>query len=117
MKSKEELLQILDFDKQELIPAIIQDHQNNDVLMLAYMNRESFLKTLQTGLTWFWSRSRGKLWQKGESSGNIQKVQEIFYDCDADTLLIKVDQTGPACHTGARSCFYRKLPHNTFKVE
>ncbi len=99
----------LAFEKYELLPAIIQDHANGDVLMLAYMNRESLQKTLETGLTWFWSRSREKYWQKGESSGNIQKVQEILYDCDADTLLVKVKQTGPACHTGERSCFYRSL--------
>ncbi|MGI5875258.1 MAG: phosphoribosyl-AMP cyclohydrolase [Dethiobacteria bacterium] len=115
MKSKDKIIEILAFDRHELLPAIIQDYKNNEVLMLAYMNKESFQKTLQTGLTWFWSRSRGKLWQKGESSGNIQKVQEIFYDCDEDTLLIKVDQSGPACHTGARSCFYRKLADDTFK--
>lgn len=105
----ENIEDILKFNQQGLIPAIVQDYQNGEVLMLAYMNRESLRKTIETGLTWFWSRSREKLWQKGETSGHIQQVKEIFYDCDADTLLIKVDQTGPACHTGARSCFYRSL--------
>ncbi len=97
------------FQKQELIPAIIQDATTGEVLMLAYMNRQSLEKTLQTGLTWFWSRSRQQFWQKGETSGHIQQVQEIRYDCDADTLLIQVQQRGPACHTGARSCFFHKL--------
>lgn len=100
----------LAFDRYELLPAIVQDYQSGEVLMLAYMNRESFEVTLKTGLTCFWSRSRKQLWQKGETSGNIQEVKEIFYDCDADTLLLKVKQTGPACHTGERSCFYRTIP-------
>lgn len=99
----------LAFDRYELIPAIVQDYENGDVLMLAYMNRESFQRTLETSRTCFWSRSRQELWQKGETSGNIQEVKEIFYDCDGDTILIKVKQTGPACHTGERSCFYRKI--------
>ena len=103
------MLTDLKFNAHGLIPAIIQDVNNNDVLMLAYMNGESLQKTLETKQTWFWSRSRQKLWHKGESSGHIQAVKEISYDCDADTLLIKVEQTGPACHTGARSCFYRKI--------
>ena len=97
------------FKKSELIPAIIQDAQNGEVLMLAYMNEESLGLTLETGLTWFWSRSRQELWNKGAHSGHLQKVTEIFYDCDEDTLLVKVDQIGAACHTGNRSCFYRKL--------
>ncbi len=103
------MLEELAFEKHGLLPSIIQDYASGEVLMLAYMNRESLQKTLETGLTWFWSRSREQFWQKGESSGNIQEVQEIFFDCDADTLLIKVKQTGPACHTGERSCFYRSL--------
>lgn len=114
MPSKFEL-DNLSFDRYELLPAIIQDYLNGEVLMLAYMNSESLQRTLETGLTCFWSRSRKQLWQKGETSGNIQTVKEIFYDCDADTLLIKVDQKGPACHTGARSCFYRSIPHTTEK--
>ena len=99
----------LAFDKYELLPAVVQDYQNGDVLMLAYMSRESLQKTLETGFTCFWSRSRQQLWQKGETSGNTQTVKEIFYDCDADTLLIKVLQKGPACHTGKRSCFFRRI--------
>ena len=107
--SLEKMADTLSFNQQGLIPAIVQDYQSGQVLMLAYMNRESFQKTMETGLTWFWSRSRQKLWQKGETSGHIQQVKEIYYDCDADTLLIKADQTGPACHTGNRSCFYRSF--------
>lgn len=103
----EEMPDKLSFNQQGLIPAIVQDYQSGEVLMLAYMNKESLRRTMETGLTWFWSRSRQKFWQKGETSGHIQKVKEILYDCDADTLLIKADQTGPACHTGERSCFYR----------
>lgn len=95
------------FDAHGLVPAIIQDANSGQVLMLAYMNAESLDKTLASGRTWFYSRSRQKLWMKGESSGNVQKVKQILYDCDADTLLIKVDQTGVACHTGHYSCFYR----------
>jgi phosphoribosyl-ATP pyrophosphohydrolase/phosphoribosyl-AMP cyclohydrolase len=97
------------FDDQGLIPAIIQDYQNGQVLMMAYMNQESLQKTLDTGKTWFYSRSRQKLWMKGEESGHVQEVKEIRYDCDADTLLIKVIQTGAACHTGHYSCFYRNI--------
>lgn len=95
--------------EQGLIPAIIQDCKSDEVLMLAYMNQESFEKTLATGKTWFWSRSRKKLWNKGETSGHFQYVKSINFDCDGDTLLIKVEQTGPACHTGCRSCFYREF--------
>ena len=103
------------FKKGELIPAIVQDVQNNEILMLAYMNEESLSLTLKTGLTWFWSRSRQELWNKGAHSGHIQKVKEILYDCDEDTLLVKVEQTGPACHTGNRSCFYRELYNDNNK--
>jgi len=92
-----------------LIPAIIQDSHTKDVLMLAYMNAESLQKTLETRETWFWSRSRQELWHKGATSGNVQRVSEIRYDCDADTLLVLVEPAGPACHTGATSCFYRKV--------
>lgn len=99
----------LKLNERGLIPAIIQDFRSNEVLMLAYMNRESLQKTLETGLTYFWSRSREKLWHKGETSGHIQKVKHIFYDCDEDTLLIKVEQVGVACHTGERSCFHREM--------
>jgi len=99
----------LKFDDKGLIPAIIQDWKTNEVLMMAYMNAESLKKTVESGLTWYWSRSRRKFWQKGETSGHIQRVKEILYDCDQDTLLVKVEQTGPACHTGERSCFFRSF--------
>jgi phosphoribosyl-AMP cyclohydrolase len=102
----------LKFDDKGLIPAIIQDWRTNEVLMMAYMNAASLKKTVESGLTWYWSRSRQKFWQKGETSGNIQRVKEILYDCDQDTLLIKVEQTGPACHTGERSCFFRSFDVN-----
>lgn len=97
------------FDEKGLIPAVIQQVETGTVLMLAYMNKESLTKTVETGVTWFYSRSRNTLWQKGETSGHVQKVQDIYYDCDADTLLIKVEQTGVACHEGTLSCFSRKL--------
>jgi phosphoribosyl-AMP cyclohydrolase / phosphoribosyl-ATP pyrophosphohydrolase len=103
-------LSMLQFNEQGLIPAIVQDAASGQVLMLAYMNRESIEKTLATGVTHYWSRSRATLWQKGETSGHIQRVREIRYDCDADTLLITVDQQGVACHTGEPSCFFNHLP-------
>ncbi len=96
-------------DNKNLIPAIIQDATTGEVLMLAYMNRQSLEKSLETGMTWFWSRSKNKLWNKGETSGSIQEIKEIKYDCDGDSLLVSVEQTGNACHTGNRSCFYRVL--------
>ncbi len=96
------------FLKSELIPAVVQDGDKN-VLMLAYMNEESLAETLRTGYTCYYSRSRGKLWRKGETSGHVQRVKEIRYDCDCDTLLVRVEQTGAACHTGNYSCFYRVL--------
>ena len=99
----------LKFDERGLIPTIVQDAENGQVLMMAWMNAESLQRTQETGETWFWSRSRGELWHKGGTSGNVQKVIEIRYDCDADALLVKVEQTGVACHTGAWSCFYRKI--------
>ena len=98
------------FDNNGLIPVIVQDYQDNMVLMLAYMNRDSLAKTLATGRAWYFSRSRQQLWQKGETSGHFQNIKNIYYDCDGDTLLLKVEQVGNiACHTGARSCFFRKL--------
>lgn len=97
------------FKKGELIPAIVQDVNTKQVLMLAYMNKESFQKTLETGYTWFWSRSRQKLWNKGATSGHLQKVVSIYGDCDNDTLLVNVIQTGVACHTGNYTCFFNKL--------
>ena len=95
------------FQKQELVPAIVQEARTGEVLMLAYMNEASLNKTLETGYTWFYSRSRQRLWQKGEESGNVQRVISITEDCDSDTLLIKVEQTGPACHTGEQTCFFK----------
>ncbi|GHU54230.1 phosphoribosyl-AMP cyclohydrolase [Clostridia bacterium] len=94
------------FQKGDLIPAIVFENKTKTVLMLAYMNRESLKKTLETGYTWFWSRSRQELWNKGATSGHFQKVVSIYSDCDNDTLLINVEQTGVACHTGTFSCFY-----------
>jgi len=97
------------FDPNGLIPAIIQDYKTKEVLMLAYMNEESIKRTLKLGKTCFWSRSRRVYWVKGETSGHFQFVKSLNYDCDQDALLIKVRQIGPACHTGNRSCFYRKM--------
>ena len=97
------------FVKSELIPAVIQDYKTREVLMVGYMNEESLAKTLEDGKTWFYSRSRQKLWNKGETSGHFQLVKRIDYDCDEDTLLLHVEQIGAACHTGNRSCFYRTL--------
>ncbi len=100
----------LKFDAQGLITAVVQEATTHEVLMVAWMNRESLDLTLKTGYTVFWSRSRQKLWKKGETSGCLQRVREVRADCDADTLLVLVDQTGPACHTGSRSCFFQPLP-------
>ena len=97
------------FDSQGLIPVVVQDESTGDVLMLAYMNSESLAKTVETGETWFWSRSRQSLWHKGETSGNTQRVVSISIDCDGDTLLVKVDPRGPACHTGEQTCFFSRL--------
>lgn len=97
------------FAKGELIPAVVQDAENGEVLMLAYMNEESLRKTLETGYTWFWSRSRRELWNKGATSGHLQRVIEIYSDCDDDTLLVKVEQVGAACHTGNRTCFFNRM--------
>lgn len=97
------------YDANGLIPAVVQQHDTGEVLMVAYMNRESLAETIATGKTWFWSRSRQKYWMKGESSGHVQDVREIRYDCDADCLLVLVNQHGAACHTNEHSCFYRAL--------
>jgi phosphoribosyl-ATP pyrophosphohydrolase/phosphoribosyl-AMP cyclohydrolase len=97
------------FDERGLVPAVVQDSETRDVLMLAYMNAESLQRTLDTGQTWFWSRSRGELWHKGETSGNTQRVVDIVLDCDGDTLVIKVAPAGPACHTGETSCFHNVI--------
>ncbi len=100
----------LKYNEQGLIPAVIQDVNSGEVLMMAYMNAASLEKTVELGKTCFWSRSRQEFWTKGETSGNVQLVREILYDCDEDTLLIKVEQKGSgACHTGKRTCFYRKI--------
>ena len=104
------MLPELKYDDNGLIPAIIQDIENEEILMMAYMNKVSLEKTIDSGKTCFWSRSRQEFWTKGETSGNVQLVKEILYDCDADTLLVKVEQTGTgACHTGNRTCFYRNI--------
>lgn len=102
-------LPTLKWNDAGLIPAIVQDADTLQVLTLAWMNAESLRLTLETGETWFWSRSRQELWHKGATSGNTQKVVELFYDCDSDALLVKVHPAGPACHTGAVSCFFQKL--------
>ena len=110
------LIEQVKFDKNGLVPVVIQDFETLQVLMVGYMNKESLETTLKTGKTCFWSRSRGKLWIKGETSGHIQKVKGILIDCDNDTLLIKVEQIGGACHTGYRTCFYRKYDKDGFTV-
>jgi phosphoribosyl-AMP cyclohydrolase / phosphoribosyl-ATP pyrophosphohydrolase len=102
-------MQNLKFDANGLITAVVQDAASKDVLMVAWMNAEALQRTVETGETWFWSRSRGELWHKGETSSNVQKVVELRYDCDGDTLLVLVNPAGPACHTGENSCFYRNL--------
>ncbi|MDB9486709.1 phosphoribosyl-AMP cyclohydrolase [Dolichospermum circinale CS-1225] len=102
-----EMIENLKFNEQGLIPAIAQDYYDGTVLMMAWMNAESIVKTLATGEVHYWSRSRSQLWHKGATSGHIQKLKELFYDCDGDTILVKIDQVGDqACHTGARSCFF-----------
>lgn len=100
------------FSKGELIPAVVQEASTGQVLMLAYMNKESLKRTLESGYTWFWSRSRQELWNKGATSGHLQKVVAMYSDCDNDTLLVQVEQTGAACHTGHHSCFYTKMEGN-----
>ena len=97
------------FDDRGLVPAVVQDAENGDVLMVAWMNREALERTLADRRTWFFSRSRQELWPKGETSGNVQHVDEVRIDCDEDTLLIRVHQDGPACHTGNQTCFFRSV--------
>ena len=106
----------LKFNRDGLIPAIIQDQRSGRVLMMAWMNRGSIEKTIETGKTWFWSRSRQKYWMKGESSGHVQVVKDVAFDCDGDTLLIQVEQTGPACHEGYHSCFFRSVAQGGAEV-
>ncbi|HRZ27998.1 MAG TPA: phosphoribosyl-AMP cyclohydrolase [Spirochaetota bacterium] len=109
----------IDFKKGDgLVPVIAQDYRDGEVLMMAFMNEESWGLTLETGIVHYWSRSRGKLWKKGESSGNVQEVREIRVDCDNDCILIKVNQIGDAaCHTGYRSCFFRKVKGSALEVD
>lgn len=97
------------FNEQGLIPAIVQDAQTGEVLMMAWMNREALQRTIETGKATYWSRSRQKFWVKGETSGHFQEVQGVYVDCDADTVLLKVRQVGAACHEGYRSCFFRRV--------
>lgn len=99
----------LKWDDRGLLPAVVQSAENGAVLMVAWMNAEALARTRASGEAWFWSRSRGELWHKGDTSGNVLRVQEIRVDCDADTLLLRVQAAGPACHTGAETCFYRNL--------
>ena len=101
-------ISMIKFDENGLVPAVVQE-ENGQVLMLAYMNAESLQKTLETRTTWFWSRSRQELWNKGATSGNLQKVVEMYYDCDGDALLVKAELSGPACHTGEYSCFHNPI--------
>lgn len=108
----------LKYDASGLIPAIVQDVATREVLMMAYMNSEAVAKTLATGETWFWSRSRQKFWHKGETSGNVQKVKEIYFDCDRDTLLLLVEQKDAACHEGYFTCFHYALsPDGTVTIK
>ena len=100
---------MLKFDDKGLIPAIVQDARNGEILMLGYMNKESLKRTLASGDVWFYSRSRQELWHKGETSGNFLRLKSISKDCDSDTLLIKAEPTGPVCHTGNRTCFFQQL--------
>jgi phosphoribosyl-AMP cyclohydrolase len=113
------VLDELRFDAFGLIPAVVQDATNGEVLMVGYMNREAIERTLTTGRVTFWSRSRQKFWVKGETSGHFQHLREIYLDCDADCLLVKVEQVGPACHEGYRSCFFRRITedgHGTMRI-
>lgn len=107
--STELAIEAVRFDEKGLVPAIVQDADTKEVLMMAYMNEESLLKSISTGETWFWSRSRNELWNKGATSGNVQSIVSMKYDCDGDTLLVLVEPKGPACHTGENSCFYREI--------
>lgn len=105
----EKFLDSLKYDKDGLLPAVVQDDSNGDVLMVAYMNRDAVAQTLTSGRACFWSRSRQRFWIKGETSGNIQAIKSVYVDCDRDCVVVKVDQTGAACHEGYRSCFFRRV--------
>ena len=109
MSAPQDFLDSVAFDSNGLVPAIAQQHDTGEVLMMAWMNRAAIEETLRTGRVCYWSRSRARLWRKGESSGHVQRLVELALDCDGDCLLLTVEQTGPACHTGAPSCFYRML--------
>ena len=113
----EKLIEIIKFNKDGLVPAIAQQHDTGEVLMLAWMNTESIQQTLETNQVCYWSRSRQKLWRKGETSGNTQKLKEFRYDCDEDTILLMVDQNGSACHTGRRNCFYRVAKNKSGEIK
>ncbi|MDD5492925.1 MAG: phosphoribosyl-AMP cyclohydrolase [bacterium] len=113
-----ELMRQVKFDKNGLVPAVLQDYKTDEILMLAYMDKEALKRTLRDKKCWYWSRSRHKYWLKGETSGNIQKVKQVCLDCDGDALVIKIEQVGgAACHTGFKSCFYRILTNGKLKVK
>jgi phosphoribosyl-AMP cyclohydrolase len=107
--SLDAVLAAIQFNEAGLVPAIAQQWDSGEVLMLAWMNREALAETISTGRVCYWSRSRQSLWRKGETSGHIQRLKELRVDCDGDTILLLIDQTGPACHTGAHNCFFRAL--------
>ncbi|WP_310830942.1 bifunctional phosphoribosyl-AMP cyclohydrolase/phosphoribosyl-ATP diphosphatase HisIE [Paenibacillus pedocola] len=109
-QEQEDIIQGIRWNESGLLPAVVQDAHSLEVLMVAYMNPESLRLSLESGQTWFWSRSRSELWHKGGTSGNTQAITSIHYDCDSDTLLVKVLPEGPACHTGENTCFYREIP-------
>jgi len=111
--SSDDIIASIKYDTGGLVPAIAQQHDSGEVLMMAWMNIDSIRETLETGRVCYWSRSRQRLWRKGESSGQVQVLKEMQIDCDGDTLLLKVDQTGVACHTGRRSCFFRAVRDGT----
>lgn len=115
--AKLQFIDQLKFNEQGLIPAIVQDAENGDVLMMAWMNREALERTLETGKATYWSRSRQKFWVKGETSGHFQEVQGVYIDCDADVVLLKVKQAGAACHEGYRSCFFRRVEPETGELQ
>lgn len=113
----QEILNRIDWEKSDLLPVIVQDHENNEILMMAYMDREALELSLQTKTAHYFSRSKQRIWKKGESSGHLQHIKSFFIDCDNDTLLIKVDQEGVACHTGRRSCFFTELDSGEVTIE
>jgi phosphoribosyl-AMP cyclohydrolase len=117
MTSLSQSLDQLRYNDDGLIPAIAQQFDTHEVLMMAWMNRASIEETLSTGRVCYWSRSRQKFWRKGEESGQVQHLKELRFDCDADTILVIVDQTGPACHTGRRSCFYNKVEGDQIVID